>query len=152
MSEVLFYQLDKKSLNELLPELLEKTLERGQRAVVHAGSDERVEALDTHLWTYRLDGFLPHGAKGDGFADRQPVYLTAKGDNPNDAQVAFFVDGALPADWKQIGGHVRAVILFDGNDKTATDAARDAWSRAKTAGHDVTYWQQSPGGRWEKKV
>ena len=152
MTEVLFYQLDRKPLNDFLPELLEKTLERGQRAVVRAGSDERVEALDTHLWTFRLDGFLPHGAKADGFAERQPVYLTAKDENPNSAQVAFFVDGTLPADWSRVAGFARAVVVFDGNDKSATDAAREAWSRAKTAGHDVTFWKQSPQGKWEKQA
>ena len=81
MTEVLFYHLERASLESVLPGLLEKTLEREQRAVVRAASTERVEALDARLWTYRDESFLPHAAAGDGA--RQPVWLTAGDDAPN---------------------------------------------------------------------
>ena len=45
MTEVRFYHLQRKTLEDALPQILEKTLERGWRAVVMAGSEERVEAL-----------------------------------------------------------------------------------------------------------
>ena len=94
MTEVLFYHLEHQPLERVLPSLVEKTLERGWRAVVQAGSEERVEALDTLLWTYREESFLPHGTKRDGNPDVQPVYLTTSEDNPNGATVRFLVDGA----------------------------------------------------------
>jgi DNA polymerase-3 subunit chi len=43
------------------------------------------------------------------------------------------------------------VVLFDGNDEEAVDFARTQWRAIKQAGHDATYWQQDPRGRWEKK-
>jgi DNA polymerase III subunit chi len=49
----------------VLPELLEKCLERQWRAVVQLGSDERRDALDAHLWTYRDDG-IPAARDGEG--------------------------------------------------------------------------------------
>ena len=149
MTEILFYHLTERTLEQVLPGLLEKSLERGWRAVVQAGSDERVEALDTHLWVWREESFLAHSAQRDGMEAHQPVWLTTDGDNPNGAKIRFLVDGAMPPD---LSGYDRAVYLFDGHDNASVEHARARWKAEKSAGHDVTYWQQKPNGGWEKKA
>jgi DNA polymerase-3 subunit chi len=149
MTEVLFYHLEHQPLERVLPSLVERTLERGWRAVVQAGSEERVEALDTLLWTYREESFLPHGTRRDGNIALHPVYLTSEDDNPNGAGVRFLVDGAETA---ALTGYDRVVYLFDGRDEAAVVQARAQWKAAKDAGCEVTYWQQSNEGRWEKKA
>lgn len=150
MTEVLFYHLQGQSLERVLPPLLEKSLERGWRAVVQASSDERVEALDAHLWNYRDDSFLPHGSTREGDAAAQPVLLTADDGNANGAQVRFLVDGAgMPAD---AAGYQRIVLIFDGEDETAVAAARERWADAKAKGFEATYWQADENGRWVKKA
>ena len=146
--EIGFYHMTRTTLEAALPQMLEKTLERGQRAVVQAGSAERVEALSGWLWTYRDRTFLPHGSAQDGHAALQPVWLTDKDERPNEAQVLFLTDGATsdsPQDFE------RCAVLFDGNDEAALAAARAQWAGLKDAGHDLTYWQQTDEGRWEKK-
>lgn len=148
-TEVLFYHLERLPLERVLPGLLERTLERGWRAVVQAGNEERLEALDLALWTYTEGSFLPHGTRQDGFSAEQPIYLTTGTDTPNGAGVRFFVDGAEGGD---LSGLVRAVFLFDGNDAEATASARAQWQAVKAAGHTATYWRQSAEGRWEKKA
>jgi DNA polymerase III subunit chi len=149
MTEILFYHLQGQPLDRVLPNLLERSLERGWRIVVQAASDERVEALDAHLWTYRDDGFLPHGTDRDGEAQAQPVLITVHDSNPNAAQVRFLIDGApLPAD---AAAYQRIVILFDGDDADAVAQARECWSAAKAAGFEVTYWQPDEQGRWQRK-
>jgi len=149
MSELLFYHLERSSLEAVLPQLLEKTLERGWKAVVRASSPERVKSLDAHLWTYRDDAFLPHGACGEGHEEAQPVLITTGNENPADANVLFAVDGA---DIGRLETYQRCVLMFDGNDPGAVAAARIHWKAVKDAGHDATYWQQSEAGRWEKKA
>ena len=150
MTEVLFYHLEHQPLERVLPSLVERTLERGWRAVVQAGSEERIEALDTLLWTYREESFLPHGTKRDGDPDLQPVYLTTSEDNPNGATVRFLVDGVpIPTD---AGDYDRVVLLFDGEDEDAVAAARVRWGEAKVQGFAVTYWQPDEQGRWVKKA
>lgn len=149
MAEVLFYHLERQPLEQVLPALLEKSLERGWKAVVQAGGEERLDALDLALWTYREDSFLPHGTRRDGPPERQPVFLTTATDNPNAANVRFLVDGA---DAETFDAHARYVYLFDGNDAEAIARARAAWKRAKSAGCEVTYWQQSETGRFERKA
>ena len=147
MSEVLFYQLDRRPLESVLPELLEKCLERHWRTIVQVGSEERLAALDAHLWTYSDESFLPHGTAKDGRAEAQPVYLTAGGENPNAATVRFLADGA---EITAFSPYRRVVVLFDGNDTDGLDKARGWWTAARSAGHEATYWQQSERG-WEKK-
>jgi DNA polymerase-3 subunit chi len=149
MTEALFYHLEHQPLERVLPNLVERTLARGWRAVVQAGSEERVDALDTLLWTFTEESFLPHGTKRDGNPDKQPVYLTTDDANPNGANVRFLVDGA---DMAEFAGYERVVFLFDGHDPTAVDRAREQWKAVKAAGCAATYWQQSSEGRWEKKA
>ena len=149
MTDVLFYHLERQPLERVLPSLVERTLTRGWRAVVQAGSDERVDALDTLLWTYAEESFLPHGTRKDGNTAEQPVFLTTEDENPNGSTVRFLVDGAELADHS---GYERIVYLFDGNDEDAITRARAQWKAAKGAGCAVTYWQQSPEGRWENKA
>ncbi len=83
MTEILFYHLKGQTPEQVLPALLQKSLERGWRVVVQASSDERVEALDAHLWTWRDDAFLPHGTWRDAEAAEQPIVLTVNEENPN---------------------------------------------------------------------
>jgi len=153
MTEILFYHLVRARLETVLPDLLEKTLVKGWKAVVRAGSRDRVEALDTHLWTYRDETFLPHGAGApdDAMSARQTIWLTEGDATPNDADIVFLVDGAAQA-VDGLERFVRCVTIFDGQDDAAVADARTFWTAAKDAGHDVTYWKQSESGRWEKQA
>jgi DNA polymerase-3 subunit chi len=150
MPELLFYHLQRTPLEKVLPSLIEKSLSRGWRVVVQAASDERVEALDALLWTYRDDSFLPHGTDREPESTAQPVLLTTRDDNPNRAEVRFLVDGAeVPAD---AAAYERVVLLFDGEDPDAVAAARERWSAAKAQGLAATYWQADEQGRWQRKA
>jgi DNA polymerase-3 subunit chi len=150
MTEVLFYHLQGQKLEGVLPPLLEKSLARGWRVVVQGGTEERIEALDAHLWTYRDDGFLPHGTWREPDAAAQPVLLTMADSNPNAAQVRFLIDGAaMPATPDE---YERVVLLFDGDDEDAVATARAQWSDVKARGLAATYWQPDEAGRWQQKA
>ena len=152
MTEVWFYHLETRTLDQVLPVLLERALARGWRAVVQAGSPERVEALNGHLWTFDEASFLPHGSAKDGDPEAQPVYLTDGPENPNGAAIRLFTDGVAVAPVLAGGtSYERAVLLFDGRDAEAVAAARGQWTELKRAGHAVSYWQQGEDGRWDKR-
>ena len=148
-ADVMFYHLERQPLERVLPSLIEKTLERGWRAVIQAGSDERLEAIDMALWTYSEESFLAHGTAKSGHAAEQPVFLTTGDETPNGAGVRFLVDGAAPASFDCAE---RLVFMFDGHDSDAVSSAREQWKAAKTAGCAIAYWQQNEAGRWEKKA
>ena len=150
MTEILFYHLKGQRPEQVLPALLQKSLERGWRVVVQAASEERIDALDAHLWTWRDDSFLPHGTWRDAEAAQQPILLTPNGDNPNGAAVRFLIEGArIPDD---ASAYERVVLLFDGEDPEALETARTHWAEAKSAGFEVTYWQADEKGGWRRQA
>ena len=148
MSEVGFYHLKATPLERALPRLLERALAEGHRVVVLAGSAERVSQLDALLWTYSEASFMPHGSARDANMRRQPVFLTERHENPNAATMLVLVDGVNSG---QLAAFARCCDMFDGNDPGAVEAARKRWSEAKSAGHQLTYWQQTETG-WEKRA
>ena len=147
MTEIRFYQLSTTSLEQALPRVLEKVLALGQRAVVVAGSEERVEALAVALWTYDDRSFLPHGTARDGAAADQPVWITTREENPNGAHMLVLVDGASAA---TIAAWPSVCIFFDAGDDTALAATRENWRSWKAAGHTVKYFKQGERGGWEQ--
>lgn len=150
MTEVFFYHLTESTLDEALPALVEKSVARGWRAAVQSSTEAVRDHLDNHLWTWRADSFLAHGTEaGDRPAD-QPVLLTTAPDNPNNSQIRFLVDGADPEG--DLAGYDRIVLMFDGLNEDAVQAARGHWKNLKAAGHALTYWQQGDDGRWQRKA
>ena len=147
--EVWFYHLERTSLDQALPELLEKTLARDWRALVRSASRERVDHLDGWLWSYRDDSFLPHGVDGEPSAARQPVLITSGETNANGADVLFLIDGAEPGD---ISPYRRCILLFDGRDEAAVREARQQWSAFKAAGRAVSYWRQGEASGWRQEA
>lgn len=148
MTEIRFYHLQRSTLEEVLPTMLSRSLQRGQRAVVMACSEERLDALNNWLWTYDTRSFLPHGTKTEGHAEEQPVWLTCADERPNEAEVLFLTDGAESAALQDFS---LVAELFDGRDDSAVASARARWKIYLDAGHALTYWQQDEEGRWQEK-
>ncbi|MEM8797764.1 MAG: DNA polymerase III subunit chi [Pseudomonadota bacterium] len=149
MTEVLYYHLVNEPLENVLPKLLEKCLERGWRVVVQTGHEARVEALNQQLWTYREESFLPHGSRDDGNAEDQPIFLTDQDENPNEATIRFLIEGTEIND---LSPYERVIYVFNGHDEAELAHARSRWKIDKEAGHEVTYWAQNERGGWEKKA
>ncbi|MBN8552823.1 MAG: DNA polymerase III subunit chi [Caulobacterales bacterium] len=145
--DVWFYHLERSSLDQVLPGLLEKTLQRGWRALVRVRDPALMGMLDERLWTWRDESFLPHGRADDDHSDRQPVLLTAGVGNPNRADALFLVDGAAPDD---AADFERCLIIFDGQDTEALARAREQWKSLKQAGAEASYWRQSEEGTWSR--
>lgn len=150
MAQVQFYHLTETPLDDALPQLVEKAVERKWRVVIQSAAPERRDALDAHLWAYKPASFLPHGRDGDHPAGDHPIFLTVTQDNPNSAAIRFLVDGAAPPD--DLAGYERIMVMFDGGDEDALATARSQWKALKAASHDLTYYRQTPEGRWTKQA
>ncbi|RAU23013.1 DNA polymerase III subunit chi [Paramagnetospirillum kuznetsovii] len=149
MTQIGFYHLTRLSLDQALPKLLDKALAAGHRAVVLAGSAERVDDLNERLWTFEPESWIPHGAARDGDPALQPIWLTDRDENPNEATILVMCDGARS---EAVEGFARCLDLFDGNDPDAVQAARERWKDWKAAGHELVYYQQTERGGWEEKA
>ena len=153
MSQVAFYQLRTTALDKALPKLLEKAISGGMRAFVVAGSEAQAETLNAALWTYDPASFLPHGTSQEGAADRQPILIatdaSTQGENPNDASLLVLLNGAQVS---EAAAFSRCVDMFDGRIDVELAAARARWKRHTDAGDEVTYYEQTADGRWEKRA
>ena len=149
MAEIWFYHLQRRRLEDVLPTLLQKTLERGWRAAVESRDEERLISLDGHLWTFRDESFLPHGMANEPNAPDQPILLTTGPANVNGAAARFLIDGAETDD---PDAYERVIYLFDGRDQDAVATARAYWKSVGASGHTAVYWQETDRGGWEKKA
>lgn len=145
----MFYHLLHQTIDSALPVLLEKSLAKSWRVIVRSDDPARISKLNEILWTYKEDSFLPHNSFEGSHKENQPIYLTIYNENPNQAHVCFVIDGALPYEQDQFK---RIVYIFDGKNEDRVHAARALWKELKNQDHDLTYWQQSQHGGWEKKA
>lgn len=149
MAEILFYHLTESTLEEALPGLVERSLTRGWRVAIQTVTDERRDALDNHLWTWSDASFLAHGTDREPYPAEQPIILTTTDANPNGATVRFVVEGA---EISRAGDYERLVVMFDGHDQEQLERARTQWKALKSESHQLTYWQQTPDRKWERKA
>ncbi|MBE6453240.1 MAG: DNA polymerase III subunit chi [Alphaproteobacteria bacterium] len=149
MSRIDFYHLQRQPLEEVLPKLLEKAYSTGQKVLVRIGNEELVEFINSHLWTYNDQSFLPHGSKKDGNSEIQPIWLTSGTDNPNQAQLLFLVDNA-DISMEELDNYARVFNIFDGHSEDALDHARSLWKEIKKTTHQCHYWKQDDQGKWQE--
>ena len=147
MTEVRFYHMERSTLESALPALLNKAILQGN-IVIQSTSEQNVESLNTHLWAYNPESFLPHGSKKDGNAEQHPIWITDQQENPNNADILILTHGATNEDIKN---YKLCCEMLNGNDPEQVNAARKRWKEYKALGFEITYWQQGQNG-WEKKA
>ena len=147
MAEYWFYHLEASPVEAVLPNLLEKTLQRGWRALVKLPK-EAVAEMDDHLWTYKDQSFLPHGRDDEPMTAYQPVVLSSEAKSADGFQAVFLLEGEEVAD---MSAAERCLVMINGRSDDAVARARTQWKLLKDAGENISYWQQVRGGR-EKKA
>ena len=146
-----FYHLQESPLEQVLPKLTEKAYATGKNIKILVGTEERVEFINSLLWTYNEESFLPHGSKKDGFAEEQPIFISADEKNENHAEILILVDGALP-DVQYLTNYERVLNIFDGKSETSLNNAREYWKEIKSLDGELHYWQQKNNGSFEQKL
>ena len=121
---------------------------KGSKGMIQCLVNEHKHLLDQRLGAV-LRWISP--IEKDGFAESQPIWLSAGDDNPNHATLLFLVDGAniLPDDAQNFE---RIFNIFDGNDENALELARSQWKQFKSSGLETYYWQQESSGKWIQKA
>ena len=68
-TEIRFYHLQRMPVERALGMILQRIMDRGQRALVYGGLPAHLASLDKALWADNPNGFLPHGLAGDAAAE-----------------------------------------------------------------------------------
>ena len=68
--------------------------------------------------------FFPHGIEGDSNSEYDPMWLTAKDDNPIDASVLVLTQGSVS---DKFNDYEIVCEMLDGNNDNEVKSARDRW-------------------------
>lgn len=137
-----FYHLAHSPLERVLPQICEKVLAGDQRLLIVA-EPPLLDQLDSRLWSYERDAFLPHG-KSDGPApEAQPILLAPEAEASNGAKNVAIADGR----WRDEALAFDRVFYFF--DAGRLDIARESWRALKDrSGVERRYWKQDERGKW----
>ncbi|MBR2299079.1 MAG: DNA polymerase III subunit chi [Alphaproteobacteria bacterium] len=150
MKRIDFYHLQKNTLEEALPKLVQKAYETGKKIKIKVGNELRLDFINTALWTFDEESFLPHGVKKEGNAELQPIYLSSDDENVNDAVMLFLVDGAT-VEAQRSENFERIFYVFNGASEDELSKAREMWKAFKADDIERHYWQQDDLGKWKEK-
>ena len=137
-----FYHLAATPLERVLPKICERLLAEQERLLIVA-EPGLLDRLDSQLWSYERDSFLPHGKAEAPGAASQPILLSTKVEAGNGAGNVALADGV----WRDEAlGFARAFYFFD---NSHLDTARGSWRSLKEReGVDRRYWKQDDRGKW----
>ncbi len=153
MTEIRFYHFEKQTLEQALPLILEKAYKTGQKIVVRLADEKEVEKINTILWTYKTDKFLPHGSKKDGHPNQHPIWITHKNENPNKATILISAQNVQESEEKNdLNTFNLCCEMLDGRNEKEIKSARKRWKTYKESEHTITYWHQNEAGGWSKKA
>lgn len=146
--EYWFYHLEASTIQGVLPGLLEKTLQKGWRALVKL-PEMQLKDMDDYLWTYKDDSFLPHGRDDEPMAEQHPITLSASATSASEHQAVFLLGGENVND---MSGVERCMVMINGRSQDDVMRERKRWKVLKETGASLSYYQQNVRGSWEKKA
>ena len=146
--EYWFYHLEASTIEGVLPGLLEKTRQKGWRALVKL-PEAQLKEMDDYLWTYKDDSFLPHGRDDEPMADQQPITLSSTAQIAAGHDAVFLLGGTEISD---MTGVERAMVMINGRSQEDVQRERTRWKALKDTGATLSYYQQNERGGWEKKA
>ena len=136
-----FYHLTASPIERVLPRICEKLLPDGERLLIVA-EPALLDQLDTHLWSYARDSFLPHGRHDGPAPEQQPILLSPEPQPLNAARNIALADGR----WRDEAlTFARAFYFFD---SAHIEDARQSWRALKDKPEaECRYWKQVEG-KW----
>lgn len=140
--QVDFYQLSRDPVEQVLPAIATRILAMGERLLVVAADESRLERISAGLWAGPPESFLAHGRAGEGRESIQPVLLAHDCVAANGARHIAIADGL----WREEAlDFDRAFYFFDA---ATIDGARASWrALAKQEGVTPRFWRQD-GRKW----
>ncbi len=118
--EINIYQIDDVITKSIAPLLL-KVLEEKKKALVFCKEAAKLKEIDDSLWSYGKNKFIAHATVADKDLEefgwkRQPIFLTNKEENINEADYLLLVDEASEG---FIAGFSRVFYFYEARDEVS---------------------------------
>jgi DNA polymerase IIIc chi subunit len=112
-----FFDLERIGMDsrQALAWLAEKYLAEG-KVLIWAEDWQQAQELDQWLWTYSPSSFLPHGLDNAADAALEPILISSKLHNRNQAATLLLAFTPRPASWLPPAGFARSVELIPRQD------------------------------------
>lgn len=136
MTRVDFYILQEtanRNRFSLACKLAEKALATGHRVFIHTGSAEESRHMDRLLWTFREQGFLPHGLAGEVEPDLNPILIGNADPAVEERGVLINLATAVPTFFSRFE---RLAECVDG-DESARSSGRDRYRFYRDRGYPL---------------
>lgn len=140
MTRVEFYKADADG-GRTVAGLVREALENKMAALLRVVDEKQEDAVSEWLW--KQDGFLAHGTRKHGYAERQPVYVSADLEAPNRARWLLLLDEAS-LDWSKVDVFERVGVVIGKDPRPA----RKLWKAAVAAGLEPKMMVRGEGDQW----
>ena len=142
--EINFYQCDESITKSIAPLML-KILEENKKALIFASDLARISEIDSGLWSYGKNKFIPHITISDKdfIFERQPILISNKEENSNKADYLILVEEASEA---FLSNFSRVFYFYD---SLTSEAAKKAEKKYRALAKKFNSYKKSEG-KWVK--
>ena len=139
LEKAYFYNSSHRNVVADISRLIEKLFKEKNRILVCCEDQEAVEAIDTFLWAYREDGFIPHSIVTKEKLPDYPVLITTDIHEDYEHDVLLALNGVLikEKDWRKFS---KAYYFFDDQENKEKENAREMWKSFSALNIVCNYW------------
>jgi len=140
MTEVLFVEVTANRMEMRACEIAERTYVQGGRLQIVAADPQQAVRLDSLLWTFRPDSFVPHGfPEGEKAKLVPPVIITTEEEKIPGFESLLML-GFCPA--KTVGQFSQVFHLVVADNPERLEASRRFWTQLRDAGFSLRHQKQ----------
>jgi DNA polymerase-3 subunit chi len=160
MIRVSCYQTSNENLPKTFTQLAEKCFYNKLRTLVVTPNNDLITILDKVLWTYSKKHFIPHGTLSDPLPEKQPIYITNKLLNLNEAKALMFVnaDESMMLDFLSntenkssgVQNFSRVMFLFDNFTKLQSAQIKNILEKSSLTNYALECFNQGVNNEWHK--
>lgn len=118
-------------------QLLEKAHSEQRKVFIYMNSDEEAERLDTLLWTYKEDSFIPHHLYNLNEEFPAKIQIASKAPATEQTDLLLNLSKELPAFYTQFS-HVIEIVFSDPH---VQQLARERFKQYREQGHEINTYK-----------
>ena len=137
MTEVIFVEVTQNLMEMRACAIAERTYVKGDRLQIIAADQQQAVRLDSLLWTFRPDSFVPHGLlEGEKDDNVPPVLICAREERFPGFDFLLMLDYCPVEIVGQFSNAIHLVVL---DNPERLEASRRYWSQLKEAGFTLRH-------------